>query len=76
LPFILRGVSLIGVDSAATPMPLRQRVWQRLASDLYPKQLAQVAHTLPFERLAEVFDPLLQGKAVGRTVIQFSNALK
>jgi len=76
LPFILRGVTLIGVDSAATPMPLRQRVWQRLASDLYPKKLAQVAHTLPFERLAEAFDPLLQGKGVGRTVIQFSNALK
>ncbi|OGT38387.1 MAG: hypothetical protein A3K00_01220 [Gallionellales bacterium RIFOXYD2_FULL_52_7] len=76
LPFILRGVTLIGVDSAATPMPLRQRVWQRLATDLYPKQLAQVAHTVPFKRLAEVFDPLLQGKGVGRTVIQFSNALK
>ena len=34
MPFILRGVSLLGVDSVNTPMPLRQKVWERLAGDL------------------------------------------
>jgi NADPH2:quinone reductase len=39
MPFILRGVSLLGVDSVNTPMPVRQRVWERLASDLKPRHL-------------------------------------
>ncbi len=72
MPFILRGVRLIGIDSAATSMPLRREIWQRLASDLYPAQLKQVVHCLPFARLPEVFSPLLAGKSRGRTVIQFA----
>lgn len=74
LPFILRGVSLVGVDSAATPMPLRLQVWQRLATDLYPKTLEKVAHIVPFANLSDTFEPLLQGKSIGRTVIQFAAA--
>lgn len=82
MPFILRGVRLIGVDSAATAMSLRREIWQRLASDpstglrtgLYPKQLGRVAHCVAFENLPETFAPLLQGKSHGRTVIQFVSA--
>ena len=70
LPFILRGVRLIGVDSAATAMPLRSKIWQRLASDLHPKLLAQVAHAVPFAELQQVFPAMLQGKHRGRTVIE------
>lgn len=72
LPFILRGVSLLGVDSAATPMALRLAIWRRLATDLLPNNLGVVAHLLPFERLPETFMPLLHGKSTGRAVIQFA----
>lgn len=75
MPFILRGVRLIGVDSAATVMPLRFEVWQRLVADLYPKQLAQVSHCVSFVQLPEAFLPLMQGNSHGRTVIQFASAL-
>ena len=72
LPFILRGVRLIGIDSAATAMPLRRRVWQRLATDLQPKSLAQVAHRIPFAGLPEVFPLMLQGKHRGRSVVEIT----
>ncbi len=74
MPFILRGVRLIGVDSAATDMPLRREIWRRLGTDLYPGTLAQVAHRVPFEQLPDTFSPLLQGNSIGRTVIQFASA--
>jgi NADPH2:quinone reductase len=69
LPFILRGVRLIGVDSATTPMPLRNRVWQRLASDLKPKHLEQIAYTIPLEDLTAQFDKTVKGQARGRAVV-------
>lgn len=70
LPFILRGVKLLGVDSAATVMPLRKQIWQRLASDLKPKSLNQVAHRVPFKELPQVFPSMLQGKHRGRSVVE------
>jgi acrylyl-CoA reductase (NADPH) len=70
LPFILRGVKLLGVDSAATGKLLRLDIWKRLATDLRPKSFALVAHTVPFAGLPEVFPRLLQGKASGRTVVE------
>jgi acrylyl-CoA reductase (NADPH) len=72
LPFILRGVRLIGVDSALTPMPLRQRVWDRLASDLKPRHLADIAFSIPLEGLPAQFDKLLQGIGRGRAVVRIS----
>jgi len=74
LPFILRGVRLIGIDSAATAMPLRCKIWQRLASDLHPRLLAKVAHTVPFAGLPQVFPQLLQGKLRGRSVVEIKPA--
>lgn len=74
MPFILRGVRLIGVDSASTAMPLRFEVWQRLSTDLHPGTLGKVAHVVAFENLPETFMPLLQGKSIGRTVIRFAAA--
>jgi acrylyl-CoA reductase (NADPH) len=70
LPFILRGVRLIGIDSAATTMPLRRQIWQRLATGLRPKLLAQVAHTVPFAELPQIFPLMLQGKLRGRSVVE------
>jgi acrylyl-CoA reductase (NADPH) len=118
MPFILRGVRLLGIDSAATTMALRRQIWQRLASDpstglitsdlaavigqpsrmaitndlpsvvcwvsqmassyisssirtgLRPKLLAQVAHTVPFVELPQIFPLMLQGKLRGRSVVE------
>ena len=69
MPFILRGVSLVGVDSVNTPMALRQKVWQRLASDLKPRHLAQMAATVTLNELPGVFDKVLKAQSRGRTVV-------
>lgn len=69
LPFILRGIRLVGIDSSATPMPVRRLVWQRLATDLFPRQLAQVCNTIQLKELPNFFPVLLQGKSRGRTVV-------
>lgn len=69
LPFILRGVRLIGVDSAATPMPLRKRVWARLASDLKPPHLAEIAHEISLTDLNGYFERMLKGNIRGRAVV-------
>jgi putative YhdH/YhfP family quinone oxidoreductase len=73
-PFILRGVKLLGVDSAATAMPLRKKLWQRMALELKPIKLAQLAHTVPFAQLPEVFPRLIHGEMRGRAVVQIAGA--
>jgi acrylyl-CoA reductase (NADPH) len=70
LPFILRGVRLIGVNSATTPMPLREKIWQRLASDLKPRHLDRIAYTIQLEGLPGQFEKLLKGEARGRAVVE------
>ena len=70
LPFILRGVRLVGIDSAATAMPLRQKIWHKLANEWRPPHLDRISHTVAFEQLPEVFAKILSGNARGRTVIQ------
>ncbi len=72
LPFILRGVRLIGVDSAATPMPLRRKVWQRLATDLKPRHLADIANTITLNDLGVYFDKMFKGAIRGRAVVRVS----
>ena len=72
LPFILRGVRLIGVDSAATPMPLRQKVWRRLASDLKPRHLGDIANIITLDDLGAYFQRMLKGAIRGRAVVRLS----
>jgi hypothetical protein len=60
-PFILRGVSLLGIDSGATPMPLRREVWRRLAGDTRPAHLKEMTRTIALEEL-----PLLRRSAERR----------
>ena len=72
LPFILRGVRLIGVDSAMTPMPLRRKIWSRLASDLKPRHLRTIAHEIEFAQLPEFFEDMLKSKVRGRAVVRIS----
>ena len=69
LPFILRGVRLLGVDSAATAMPLRNHIWQRLATDLRPEQLNKVVNEVHFADLPQIFPKLIQGQLRGRVVV-------
>jgi acrylyl-CoA reductase (NADPH) len=70
LPFILRGVRLIGVNSGDTPMPLRRKVWGRLASDLKPRHLAEIAHIISLDDLPGYFDRMLKGQIKGRAVVK------
>lgn len=72
-PFILRGVSLLGVDSVNCPMPQRRRVWERLASDLKPKHLAGMTRTIPFDDLPTVFDDFLKARIRGRIVVDLAS---
>ncbi len=69
MPFILRGVSLLGIDSVNTPMDLRRKVWERLASDLKPRHLDAMTRTVTLEALPPVFDALMAAQAKGRTVV-------
>ncbi|HYA20638.1 MAG TPA: oxidoreductase [Burkholderiales bacterium] len=70
LPFILRGVRLLGVDSAFTAMPLRKAIWARLASDLHPTHLAEITQMVSLQELPMVFQKMLQAQAHGRTVVK------
>jgi len=71
-PFILRGVSLLGIDSVNCPMPQRRRVWERLAGDLKPKHLASMTRTIPFDDLPRVFDDFLKSRVRGRVVVDMA----
>jgi putative YhdH/YhfP family quinone oxidoreductase len=72
-PFILRGVSLLGIDSGATPMSLRREVWTRLASDMRPACLNDITRTIAFDELPRAFDTLLKGEARGRIVVDLAS---
>ena len=69
-PFILRGVSLLGIDSGNMGEPTRSRVWQRLAGDLKPRRLAGVTRTIDFDQLPGAFDDYIKGRVKGRTVVR------
>jgi NADPH2:quinone reductase len=69
MPFILRGVSLIGIDSAMCPMPIRSEVWRRLATDMKPADLDSIAHEVTLDGLPSAFETLIAGKARGRFVV-------
>jgi len=70
MPFILRGVNLLGINSMATPRALRLKVWKRIANDLKPTKLALIAgETVAFDRLPEVFPRVLEGRHRGRIVV-------
>jgi len=71
MPFILRGVALIGINSSATRREWRLKVWQRIATDLRPRHLARiVTRTIDFEELPAAFPAYLEGRVTGRTVVR------
>jgi NADPH2:quinone reductase len=69
-PFILRGVGLLGADSANTPMAVRQRVWNKLAVEWRPDVVHDLVRTIDFDELPTHFDPYLKGMVRGRTVVR------
>lgn len=72
MPFILRGVTLCGVDSVNCPMPQRTEVWQRLATDMKPRHLAAMTRTIDFANLPGAFDAFINGAVRGRTVVRIA----
>lgn len=68
-PFILRGVSLLGVDSVMAPMPKRELAWQRLARDLPKEKLKVMTRIEPMSNLPQLAEDILQGRVQGRVVI-------
>ena len=70
MPFILRGVSILGITSANCPMQRRLKIWQRLVTDLQPQHLASiVAGQVTLDELPAVFETLLSGEHRGRYIV-------
>jgi acrylyl-CoA reductase (NADPH) len=70
MPFILRGVALLGVDSVMAPMHLREQAWLRLARDLDPALLEAMTTEIPLAQAAEAAQRLLAGQVRGRIVVK------
>ena len=68
-PFILRGISLIGIDSQNYPMAYRERVWNKLSRDWKPDKLADTCTEITLNELTKKIDLMLNGKLKGRTVL-------
>ena len=69
LPFILRGVSLLGINSVQAPLPLRERAWARLGTDLDLNLLDSLTHTIGLADSFDAADAILAGRLHGRTVV-------
>lgn len=70
MPFIIRGVSLLGIASAGTARPTRERIWERLASDWKPDTLETICtRQVDLDGLPGVFDGMLAGGSLGRTLV-------
>ena len=73
MPFILRGVSLLGINSLEMPIEVRDNAWERMCSDLMPKNLDLIVkQVIDFDQLPQSFDQYMQGSVVGRTVVKIS----
>lgn len=70
MPFILRGVSLIGVDSVMAPLAKRQQAWDRLAHDLDPALLESMIVEVPLEQAVDKAHALMAGQVRGRVVVK------
>ena len=70
IPFLLRGVNLLGIDSVACPMPYRQTIWQRLATDLKPRHLERLARVITLSELPGAVDDILKGRITGRLLVE------
>jgi acrylyl-CoA reductase (NADPH) len=69
LPFILRGVTLAGIDSVMAPLAMRRQAWQRLAVDLDSEALASITEVVPLADAVAKAHALMQGQVRGRVVV-------
>ena len=73
LPFILRAVCLLGINSVDTPRNLRLQVWERIGGDLQPRHLDVIgSRTIEFDELPDAFQAYIDGKVTGRTLVKIS----
>lgn len=71
LPFILRGVSLLGISSSTAPRPVRDEIWRLLGEEWKPKNLTKIAtNEVTLDELPSVFDKMLAGDSFGRTIVR------
>jgi putative YhdH/YhfP family quinone oxidoreductase len=76
MPFIIRGVSLLGVASAGTARDIRDEVWRRLAGDWKPRHLQRIAtREVSLEQLPQVFERMLAGDSFGRTLVRIARSV-
>ena len=69
-PFILRGVSLLGIDSVMAPKEIRMEAWRRIASDLDRDKLAAITTVMPFDDVIKAAGDIIAGSVRGRLVIE------
>ncbi|MEE8344135.1 MAG: oxidoreductase [Woeseiaceae bacterium] len=73
LPFILRAVCLLGINSVDTPRRLRLQVWERIGGDLRPRHLDEISgRTIEFDELPDAFQAYIDGTVTGRTVVKIT----
>lgn len=73
MPFILRAVCLLGINSVDTPRDLRRAVWNRIGGDLKPRHLDAIGNrTISFDELPGAFDAYIDGTVTGRTIVEIS----
>ena len=71
IPFILRAVCLLGINSVDTPRDLRLAVWNRIGADLKPQHLDTIGHrTIGFDELPDAFQAYIEGTVTGRVVVK------
>jgi acrylyl-CoA reductase (NADPH) len=73
MPFILRGASLLGINSGDSSNDIRDLVWKRMATDLKPPLLKEMARTIPFSELPGVFDDFINAKVSRRVVVDLTD---
>jgi acrylyl-CoA reductase (NADPH) len=72
MPFILRGASLLGINSGDSSNAIRETIWRRLATDLKPPLLKEMARTIRFAELPSVFDDFMNAKVSRRVVVDIA----
>lgn len=71
-PFILRGVTLYGIDSVMVPLPRRKEAWQRIGNDLDPERLETMATEIGLDALPAAAEAITNGKIRGRTIVRIA----
>ncbi|NNK37962.1 MAG: oxidoreductase [Xanthomonadales bacterium] len=71
MPFIVRGVSLIGIDSPLCPYPIRETIWEKLAGPWKPRNLQMIRNRIvALDDLSDIFGGMLEGQSLGRVIVE------